>query len=373
MNPSAGSSILRARGRRAVAGVALAAFAVTSVVALLWFVRPTDEPLTASDGLVSRIYDPPTRQVERLLIARDGQVYATTASDPLAAETDAIRGGPAEEAYRYQRPAYAWLGWVASGGGQAAAVPWALIGLTVLSVTLLVGATALALDRAGAPPVWALVVLITPGVMCNVIFVGPETLGTALVVLGLLRVRVAGGRATVGALALFAAAGLCRESLLLVPAVLALLALARRRPADGVRLALTAAPYVLWVLFLRVRVGALPGGTVDGRLSTVPFGGLVDAPGRWPGLTAALIAVLLVLGLLGLAASRAGHDLRWILLAHVALASVMGPLVWERAEGTGRTLLPLGVIGLWAWAEGRVRRSEPAPTATTPEPAVATV
>lgn len=343
-----------ARARRELATVTGVALLLAGLVAWSWFVLPADTgDGPPASGLISRLYEPPDSQVEALFNARDGQIFATLATDPLAGRSDLIRGGAQEEAYRYQRPGYGWIGWLASGG-QPAAVPWALVVVTVLSVAGLVAALGAALQRARVSAAWALVVLITPGVVANLMFIGPESLGTALVVLAVLRARRSPGIPW-DAVALFAAAGLCRESLLLVPAVLALRALLRRDLPRVGALALAAAPYVAWVLFLRVRIGAWPRGKLPGRLSPVPFEGLVRGTEAWTLAEGAPIVFVLALGLAGLVLATDG-ELRALVGANLALAAFMGHLVWERAEGTGRTLLPLAAFSLWAVAAARARR-----------------
>lgn len=348
-----------AGARRALAVVALVALAVAGLRAGTWFALPGDLPTGPSRGLVSALYEPPSTQAEVILNARDGQVFATQAVDPLAARSERIRGGPEEQAYRYQRPAYGWLGWLASGG-RAGAVPAALVGLTVLSVMALAAALGWALQRSGVPPAWALVVLVLPGVTANLMFVGPEALGATLAVLAVARARRTPG-VPWDAVALAAAAGLCRETLLLVPAALAVVALARRRPARSLALAASALPYLAWVVLLRVRIGAWPRGSVPGRLSPVPFGGLVDRVADWTLVDTAGLGLVLVLGVAGLA--RAVRvDLRAVLVAHLALAAALGPPVWGRAEDGGRVLLPLAVFGLWSVLEARTR-----PVASDPD------
>ncbi|HYI63169.1 MAG TPA: hypothetical protein VEW93_15365 [Acidimicrobiales bacterium] len=343
------------RPGRPVLVVALVGLAAGALWAGIWFGTSGAMPEGPGDPLVSSLYEPPSRPVEVVLNARDGQVFATQAVDPLGLRSERIRGGPAEEAYRYQRPAYGWIGWAASGG-RAGAVPWALVAVTVASVGALVGALAWALARSGVAPGWALVVLVLPGVTANLTFVGPESLGAALAVLAVARARRTEGIPW-DAVALAAAAGLCRETLLLVPAALALVALARRRPARAGALAASALPYGVWVVALRVGIGAWPRGSVGGRLSPVPFGGLWDRAGEWTAADGAVIASVLVLGGVGLARA-AEADLRAVLGVHMALAAVLGPAVWARPEDVGRVLLPLAVVGLWALLAARAR---PAP------------
>ena len=66
--------------------------------------------------LLSSMYSPPRDRVQAAFDLGDGQLYAGMATDPLVRHPDMVRGEPSEQAYRYQRPAYGWLGWALSGG-----------------------------------------------------------------------------------------------------------------------------------------------------------------------------------------------------------------------------------------------------------------
>jgi hypothetical protein len=358
-----------------IATTVIAAVCCAAIVAY-WFgmvvTAPGPQDPAERGQLISAMYDPPQNAVENALVKGDGQLFAGQATDPLAQRTDLVRGGPDEEAYRYQRPLYGWLGWIASGG-QPGAVAWGLIIVTLASVVLLVAATASWLDARGADPRWALALVATPGVFVDLTWVGPEALGTAL--LGLARwlrpdrpgpvdpAGVAGTRPDLVAIALFAAAGLCRETLLVVPFVLMVTAALKGRRAHAVAAALTAVPYLAWVAYLYVQIGALPKGSVEGRMSMVPLGGLVAEIGGWgPG---DLVFAAVLVGV-AVAAFVLGRDsgLRPILGAQLALATLLGAPVWHRFPDFGRVLLPLSVLSLLALvpalAARRAAAAEPA-------------
>ncbi|MFN8018476.1 MAG: hypothetical protein U0P45_10170 [Acidimicrobiales bacterium] len=279
-----------------------------------------------------------------------------------------VRGGPNEQAYRYQRPMYGWLGWIASGG-QRGAVAWGLVLVTAASVVLLVYGTASWLAAKGADPRWALTILAMPGVFVDLTWVGPEALGVALVVLGLRRwMRVQPGAVADrlvpdaapdwGAVALFAAAGLCRETLLLVPFVLMVAAVLRRRLPQAIAAALAAVPYVLWVLYLKVQIGAWPKGSVGGRLSVLPFGGMLDASHGWASFDPFFAAALVGLAVAALVWGKES-GLRPLVAANLALAATLGEPVWHRFPDFGRVLLLEGVLSLIALLVARqVRRGQ---------------
>lgn len=378
---SPAAPVTRSGGRPigSVLPVVVLAAAMCMALSGYWFgvvsaqVQPgDDEP----GQLISSMYDPPSGPVERALVRGDGQLFAGQATDPLAHHTEMVRGGQAEEAYRYQRPLYGWLGWIASGG-QRGAVAVALIVVTGLAVTALVGVIALWLAAKGADPRWALVVLAMPGVFVDLTWVGPEALGVALVLVGLQRwMRVApgavpdrlvpAGPVDWWAVALLAAAGLARETFLLVPFVLMVAALLRRRTRLAAAAAAAAVPYVAWVLYLRVVIGAWPRGSVGGRLSVVPFGGMVQAWGAWGGADWFFAAALLALAAVALAVGRTS-GLRPLVAANLAMAATLGQPVWHRYADFGRVLLLMGVLSLVAVAVGR---RVPAPAAAVePGPA----
>jgi hypothetical protein len=339
----------RSDSRRIVQTI-LAATAIATLVAVSWFATPPAPPAevaAVNDSLLSAVYDPPTRPVEIHLARGDGQIFATHAQDPLLRRPDLVRGGRAEQAYRLQRPLYGWLGWAASGG-QAGLAPWALIVLTIGSVALLAGIVASFLAAGGRDPLWALLVVVMPGVLTDLTWVGPEALGVALLVIGL-RAWQGPVRNLWVAVPAFAVAGLARETMLIVPAVLAVTELVRTRARgrDGLWLAGAALPFVGWLLVVRWRIGVWPEGSVEGRLSALPFGGLLEVAGRWtPGDVLAAIVVFLPAAVV---LARRG-DAMWkaLVLAHLALAAALGAPVWERHVDFDRVLLPLAVLSLLA-------------------------
>jgi hypothetical protein len=349
-------------GRSDVVAVALIALVLCGAAAAYWFTSVVSEPTRAdrtehAGELISSMYDPPESAIENAIDKGDGQLFAGQATDPLVRRPEMVRGDAAEQAYRYQRPAYGWLGWVASGG-RPGAVAVGLIGVTVLSAALLVLVAARWFGDRATDPRWALLLLLLPGVAIDLTWIGPEVLGTALVVLGLHRWLDVAHRTDASeralpvvappdwvAIACFAAAGLCRETLLLVPFVLVLTSAVTGRWRRAFGAAGSAVPYVLWVAFLRFRIGSWPQGSVDGRLSLVPFGGLADAAGTWARAEVAFAVLLLGLAVVALARGR-GSGLRPVIAANLALAATLGEPVWHRFPDFTRVLLPLGALSL---------------------------
>lgn len=358
-----------------VAIVAFIGFLVCGALALWWFLPlasgPVDpQPASQHGKLLVSVYDPPTRPVEEALGRTDGQVFAGMSTDPLARTPEIVRGSAEEQAYRYQRPAYAWIGWVGSGGGHPGPAPFALAAATAVAAGLLVGAGARFLADRHADPRWALLLLLVPGVFIDLTWIGPEVLGTALAVFGLVWwTREPSGddaadrRALVLAVVMFAAAGLCRETFLLIPFVLMVTALVHRQIGRAVAAALAAAPYVAWVLYLRIAIGAWPTGSVGGRLSPIPFGGMVQALDAWHPAEFAVAVVILVPAAWALVVGRRS-GLRPLVAANLAFAAVLGEPVWHRFPDFSRVLLPLSTLSVLAIVSGLVLNAQAARAAT---------
>ncbi|QXC61711.1 hypothetical protein KSP35_02370 [Aquihabitans sp. G128] len=360
--------------QRAVALVVVVGLLLASMVVAGWFHRAFLLPDAATwerGRTISAAYDPPDQPVELYFNQGDGQLFAHQAMDPFVRHPEGIRGGAAEQAYRLQRPLYGWVGWIASAG-QPAAVAWALIAVTVLAVGLLAGLAATLAATWGRSPWWGLAVLAAPGVSVDLIRCGPEALAAALVAGGLLA-WLGPRRRTWPAVACFALACLARETLVVVPVTLVAVdwwssRLPGRPWAGAVRRAwsplfASLVPFVAWVLVLRVGLGAWPRGSVEGRLSPIPFSGLVAARGRFDGEELLALALLFGPALVALVRGR-DLRLRGLVAAHLVLAAVMGEAVWVSWLDFGRVLLPLSLVSLLALLA-------PAPAPSGPEPAAA--
>jgi hypothetical protein len=298
-------------------------------------------------------------ELEALIVASDGQAFATLARDPTLARADVEFGRPAEGAYRAQRPLLPWLAWAGSLG-RPGWVPPALAVLFVLAVAAATALVAELLADGGSSRWIAPAILILPGMYAAAEYFGPEPLGLALGLAGLLRVRRY-GYADVGGLALMALAGLARETMLLLPAGLAVHALAQRRVADAVRLAATAIPYLVWVVVLRLRVGAWSlGSSLGGRMS-LRLEGLDDViAGRSELPDADRFFLAVTAGLLLLCVVRRPRSaLTAAALAFGLFSVFLGSRVWAEWVFFGRVLLPAHVLAILALLE---RPAAPAPS-----------
>ena len=348
----------RSASNFATAGTAaLLCFAFTAYWFGLVAIEPGRQDVWKTGRLISSMYDPPKNAIENALVKGDGQIFAGMATDPLAKQADMVRGGPSQQAFRYQRPMYGWLGWIASVGKREV-VAWALVAITALSIALLVYAVAGWLVTEGSYPGWALLILIMPGVISNLTWLGPEALGVALITIGLKRWMLIGSAEAnyvvpmsdcpdKRSIACFAAAGLCHESFLIVPLVLLVDSTAKRRLRFVLAAAISSVPYIAWLAFLRIRIGAWPKSSVVGRFSLMPFAGMLQASTGWGAADWFFASIILTLAAIALIIGRK-PDLQELILVYLVIAATLGEPVWARFQDFGRVLLPLTVLSLVA-------------------------
>jgi hypothetical protein len=288
------------------------------------------------------LYDPPRSRAEALLVEGDGQAFAALAQDPSLSRPGVFSGTAAgvtpsqEAAYRAGRPLFGWLGWAFSLG-QPGAVPLALLVLTALGAVGLVAGVAVAAAAEGRRLDLAFVAVMLPGSVALFSSTGPEALGTGLALGG--AVLWSRDRRWL-AIAAMTAAGLARETLVLVPIAIGIAELVRRRPRP--LLLVPAVALAAWDLVVRARYGHFPFSAGKGRLSApwtsvaaVPHWGAVDV------LVAAIGVGLVIGGFRGLPAAY-----RTVVGAYVGMALVMGPDVWADWWAFSRPLLPLYAIAL---------------------------
>jgi hypothetical protein len=272
------------------------------------------------------VHDEPTFRLSHRSGFYDGAYFYAIARDPLA--TGHAHHLLTEAPYYWGHPAYGWLAWLASGGGQPAAVPDALLAVGLLSI-LVAGAAASLLARGvGWSPWGGLVVALNPGLVFAVYSDTSESLGAALLLLAL-AAYVRGRRGW--AVGLFAALCFVKEPLVLVPLAIAAWELWRTRRPPFVAAAVV--PAALWWLYLRIHLGAFPFGLGGERL-TAPFlgwkRGLVAAALQsWnrgvdtAQLGQAAVALIIVFGLAILVAAVVALRLRTVVApAFLALAAL---------------------------------------------------
>jgi hypothetical protein len=242
-----------------------------------------------------------------LAALRDGEGHFFATSDPQffrlvarapfgAGDLFAAAGQPEEAAYRYGRiglPLVAWL----MAAARPAWVGWSLVTLNIVAIAAIPYLAARYLRVLGRDPRYAAFVLAVPGLL--VLYDRPyaEPLAIAAVLAGL----VADARGRQGrAIVWLALAVLTRETALV--AIVAFAAHgALRRDRRAARWVAAAAPYALWVTWVKIRVGEWPflaDAPSRSEALGLPFAGVRDAFARGgDARTAAVIALVTVAAL----------------------------------------------------------------------------
>lgn len=348
---------------RSVILVNAAVAAVLALVLVLAALGAAEVPPPSPDSTTSagatggytRLHSPPASPFEVLLVHGDGQAYAALAEDPTLSRPDAFVAGAPAAAYFAQRPVLGYLVWGLSLG-RPAQLEAAFIIAMVLSAALLGAAAAAALQvlSGGADGRASILVFLLPGALTSLYWFGQEALAAGFMLAGLAAWTARRPRPVVAALA-FAAAGLTRETLLLVPITIALCELAdRARPLAArirrlVPLGVAPLAYGLWMVVVLSRFGRSQGniGTV-----ALPGAGLLASIGGWQPVDW-LVAVVTLGVAVGALVLHRDRLLTWLVASHLVLAAVLGPLVYERWEDFGRVLFAGSAIGLLALLAGR--------------------
>jgi hypothetical protein len=122
-------------------------------------------------------------------------------------------------------------------------------------------------------------------------------------------------------------------------------------------LGIPAAVYLVWIGFLRLRLGNWPFFNSGRRLS-LPGVGLAQGLEITHDVSATIFWIVIGLALTGAALWWARRDpLTWITVAYAAFATLLGTDVWMTYMGFERALLPLYVFGPIAVLGGLARRS----------------
>lgn len=296
----------------------------------------------------------PTSGVAYVLLSQgDGQAFAALATDPALQRPEQFVGQTAdtrvgvEAAYRAQRPLWGYAAWVLSFG-QPSLVPAAMILLTVVGGAMAVGGVAqLLVVRGFRRPELAILVLLLPGALLATSWMGPECLGLGLVALAVAWVGSHPARAAV----LLTLAGFTRESMLLLPVVLALWFVLARR--DVVRAMWMAVPVIAmgaWLLVVHNRFGAWPSEANAGRFGA-PFVGLAESFGRMSLVDIGFVVVnaaLLIVAIL-----RRRDPLAWYVAACVVFITGAGWDVWLNRGAVNRVMLPAQVFAVVLWVTGQ--------------------
>jgi hypothetical protein len=299
----------------------------------------------------------------------DGQFFYVQALDPLLlhnATVSALRDAGA--GFRMQRVGYPALAFLLAGG-QAGAIPSALLALNVLILLAVTAAFAIYASRRGWSTLWALVIALMPGMLMPTLRDLSDPLATASILAGLLLWR--SGRRWPAALALTVAV-LTREVMMVaVVAVAADAAIrawkAREVPGELHRVArrvwpvvvLPSAAFFAWQAYITARYG----GPVGGADLSLPLVNLVqevwESIHHGPPLLAAwdLVYVLLIVAATVTALMSLRQRVTIISLGTCALAvGVLVPTLGDVWSDT-RLSAPLFALLLVDGLQRRDRRS----------------
>jgi hypothetical protein len=292
-------------------------------------------PLTVGSFVTKYDHVTVHNPIERLIVNGDGQAFAALAEDPLLRRPDQF---PTKEeaVYRAQRPLIGYLAWALSLG-QPQALPASFLVLSLAGAALAgSGCARLLGDGRGHPALCGLVVLL-PGSLLSLQYLGPELLALGLVAHGLADWDDSRGHRR--PLLLLCAAALARETTMLVPLAL-LLTSSRGQWRRSLALTVPAGSYLAWMVLLRWRWGVWPAK--DGALG-LPLAGIWEGVVRYGGgdslgliCNLAFLVFAVVAGLRHLGRDR----LAVVVLLHVALATVLGAQVWAHWQHAARVLLP---------------------------------
>ncbi len=156
----------------------------------------------------------------------DGQYFHRLARNPLTRDAREFGTRLDRPAYRHQRIAYPAAVWALTGG-RADLVPWALIGVNLAAVAALGYLAARLAQDAGRPAWWGLVAAGWPGLLVALAYDLSEVLAAALLAATLLALRRERWRS---ATLLLVAAGLTRETTLVLALAIVAAAVVRRWP-----------------------------------------------------------------------------------------------------------------------------------------------
>jgi hypothetical protein len=319
----------------------LLGFLISLAIATVVVVHGRTAPIVPENIYVSS-FEAPNGGLERQLALADGQAFAAAARDPALRRPEVFLRGAGEAAYRFQRPLYSYMAWLVSVG-RPGWVPSALLGINVLAGAAVTGLCALLLSRRGVAWWYCTSVLFLPGSLLAMYRSGSELVALAWVLLGVLSWTRRPGEGTIW----FLLAALTRETMLIVPAALGLEAALRQRDVAPLRpFMVSSAGWALWVLVVRQRFGAWPGGHYVGGAVAPPLVGLFRAVRRWqPSPVPHVLHIAAVIVLAALCVHRRRDNLSVIVMGYFVLTLVLGVSVWAAWQDVSRVLLPLHLFG----------------------------
>ncbi len=288
----------------------------------------------------------------------DGQFYYRLALDPFNWHATAF-GITMDQSYRYTRIGYPLLAWIFSLG-QHQLVPVVLVALNLLGVAVMALLGGMFARQAGRHALWGLAFAAYFGLVISVGRDTAEPLAEACMLGGLLAYRRATTPMYLLATALFTFGAITRETILFVPAAIAvirLIAIARRRANPGLAdltWVVPAAVYGLVEVAVHFVVkGEFPLLANSSRNLTVPFTALVDAlkydaahintahlsPIDISLLEYATLAIFILAGLAVLFVTPAPAHERLAFVFFVLQLGLLSSQIWTSTFGEGRSLI----------------------------------
>lgn len=263
----------------------------------------------------------------------DGQIYYAMGLDLVGNEVPELldHGG-----YRYRRILFPLI---SSAGGLLGgeALLWGMVTVTVLATGVAAGVVALVARHHGRSDLFALAVLLNPGIWLSIRLLTADTLAIATMGVGLLAILVARPRGWLW----FSLSVLAKDVYLATPGGLAV-----SRERSRWRLAaIPVAVLVGWMSWVTFAIG--DGFTGRGNLAW-PFTGIVESWGHWAGLAGDDLvylgfALLSVLAGLVYGAWSAGW-LRWPILAWSVLGVISSNWVWDFGNNAARVFAPIVIL-----------------------------
>ena len=295
----------------------------------------------------ARIYAHPTNGFEVALDEADGQAYAALGRDPLLRHPEYFANDGGAAAPFLGRPLLPHLLWALSLG-QPGLMPEAFVLAEGLAGFLLVLGGAVLLQASGRPQRarLAVIAVLLPSTVIGFILLGQDVLALGLALVGIVLWCRPQPRWVV-AVAVLTGAGLTRETMLVLVAVLALYGIAARGPRRrDLALAVPFVAYEGWSLWAEHRYPQRFGRDVSHGVG-LPFVGAVRAVAGWGwdgrcvlALTVALVVVALL---------RPAHSLTaWLLAGFVAASAIAAEGVWSTWTSGIRVSGPAAVLALLA-------------------------
>jgi hypothetical protein len=288
----------------------------------------------------------------------DGQFYYRLALDPANWHATAF-GITMDQSYRYTRIGYPLLAWIFSLG-QHQLVPVVLVALNLLGVAAMAFLGGMFARASGRHALWGLAFVAYFGLVISVGRDTAEPLAETCMLGGLLAYRRGGTPMYLLATALFTFGAITRETILFVPAAIAvtrLIAIARRRANPGLAdltWVVPAAGYGLVEVAVHFVVkGEFPLLANSSRNLTVPFTALVDAlkydaahintahlsPIDISLLEYATLAIFILAGLAVLFVTTAPAHERLAFVFFVLQLGLLSSQIWTSTFGDGRSLI----------------------------------